>query len=89
MTIPKETGMHEVHFPAVVDVDPATSISTYLVRHGTESPSATMFRQKVGDAWVDWSASKALGVIRATAKGLRAAGYGPGDRIAIMSRTRL
>ncbi|MDX5398763.1 MAG: AMP-dependent synthetase/ligase [Actinomycetes bacterium] len=81
--------MHEVHFPAVVEVDPATSISTYLVRHGTESPSATMFRQKVGETWVDWSASKALDVVRAIAKGLRAAGYGPGDRIAIMSRTRL
>ena len=81
--------MHEVHFPAVVEVDPSTSISDYLVRHGTENPTATLFRQKVGDAWVDWPASKALGVVRAIAGGLRAAGYGPGDRIAIMSRTRL
>ena len=60
--------MHEVHFPAVVEVDPSTSISDYLVRHGTENPTATLFRQKVGDAWVDWPASKALGVVRAIAE---------------------
>lgn len=81
--------MREAHFPAVVEVAPTTSISDYLVRHGTESPSAILFRQKVGEDWVDWPARQALDVVRAIAKGLRAAGYGPGDRIAIMSRTRL
>lgn len=81
--------MSEFHTPRAVSVSPGTSISDYLIRWGTEDPAAPLFRQKVSGAWVDWSAAKALEVVRGMARGLRAAGYGPGDRIAIMSRTRL
>jgi len=81
--------MIEFHTPQAVHVSADTSISDYLIRYGTERPASTMFRQKVGETWQDWSAARALGVVRGIAQGLRAAGYGPGDRIAIMSRTRL
>lgn len=81
--------MREVHAARLTSIDPGTSISDYLIRHGTQSPSTTLYREKVGDSWVDWSAAKTLDVVRGIAQGLRSAGYGPGDRIAIMSHTRL
>jgi len=81
--------MSEFHVPRAVSVDPGTSISSYLIRWGTEDPQATLYRQKVGGAWQDWSAARTLAVVRGIAKGLRSLGFGPGDRIAIMSRTRL
>ncbi len=81
--------MAEIHAARLASVDPGTSISDYLIRHGTQSPATTLYREKVGDVWVDWSAAKTLEVVRGLAKGLKAAGYGAGDSIAIMSHTRL
>ncbi len=81
--------MTDIHAPRLTSVDPGTSISDYLITHGTERPDTTLYREKVGNAWVDWSAAKTLKVVRGIAQGLREAGYGPGDTIAIMSRTRL
>ncbi|NLI18081.1 MAG: AMP-binding protein [Actinomycetales bacterium] len=81
--------MAEFTVPRAVTVSPDTSISDYLIRWGTEDPESVLYRQKIGDAWVDWSAAKTLAVVRGIALGLRAAGFGRGDRIAIMSRTRL
>jgi long-chain acyl-CoA synthetase len=47
-----------------------------------------MFRRSTGDAWSPVTASGFRDEVVRTAKGLIAAGVGPGDRVALMSRTR-
>ena len=48
-----------------------------------------MFLDKRGTQWVPVAASDAAARITALAKGFIAAGVQPGDRVAILSRTRL
>ncbi len=45
--------------------------------------------RSVDGQWQDVSASEVLATVRGIAKGLIAHGYGKGDAIAIMSRTRI
>ena len=42
-----------------------------------------------GDRFVDWTAEQIADRVRAVAKGLVASGVEPGDRVALMSHTRL
>ena len=81
--------MKEFSTPAALDIDPSLSISDFLVRHATETPSKTLMCRSVGGEWQDVSASEVLQTVRGIAKGLIATGYGKGDSIAIMSRTRI
>lgn len=81
--------MIETHTPRQVQPDPSTSISDYVLRHAAEIPEETMLRRKVGDGWEDICARELLDLVRGIAKGLQSHGFGRGDHIAIMSRTRL
>lgn len=81
--------MKQMDVPAALDLDPALSISKYLVRHGTRTPRKPMFVRKMGETWVDLSAGDVLAQVRGIAKGLLAHGYGKGDHIAIMGRTSI
>lgn len=81
--------MKEVIKPSVLEIDSSLSISDFLVSHGTSTPERTMLRAKEGEAWVDISAGDVLARVRGVAKGLIARGYGRGDHIAIMARTRM
>ncbi len=53
------------------------------------SPGQAVFLDKRGTQWVPVSASDVAARITALAKGFIAAGVQPGDRVAILSRTRL
>jgi long-chain acyl-CoA synthetase len=56
--------------------------------NAAEEPGAAVFsRRTEGGRWRDVTAAEFAAEVTATAKGLIAAGTGPGDRIAIMSRT--
>ncbi|MFC7406080.1 AMP-dependent synthetase/ligase [Georgenia alba] len=81
--------MDEFTTPRRIDVDPARSITDYLVDQAREHPDRVLYEEKVGDTWVPHSAAWTLQRVTAIAKGLVAAGVRPGDRVAIMSRTRL
>ncbi|RLV49154.1 long-chain fatty acid--CoA ligase [Nocardioides mangrovicus] len=59
-----------------------------VVRNAAEHPEAPALCRRVGDEWVDVGCAELLAQVRAVAKGLVAAGLEPGDRVALMSRTR-
>ncbi|MGW2460687.1 AMP-dependent synthetase/ligase [Streptomyces sp. NPDC001761] len=57
--------------------------------HAAETPDAVLLRRRDrGGAWHPMTASAFAAEVAAVAKGLVAAGLGPGDRVAVMSRTR-
>ncbi|MEV5090604.1 AMP-dependent synthetase/ligase [Streptomyces griseoincarnatus] len=53
-----------------------------------EAPDAVVLRREEGGAWRPVTAADFAGEVTAVAKGLVAAGLEPGDRVAVMSRTR-
>ncbi|UMG92062.1 AMP-dependent synthetase/ligase [Nocardioides sp. TF02-7] len=64
-----------------------------MVRNAAEAPDAVVFSRPdgtEGDAagWEDVTAAEFLAQVRTVAKGLVACGIEPGDRVAIVSRTR-
>ncbi|HWS57585.1 MAG TPA: AMP-binding protein, partial [Actinotalea sp.] len=80
--------MDEFRSPRLVSAGPTTSISDLLIEHARHRPAAVLLRRHDAGAWVDRSAAEVLAEVAAVAKGFLAAGIEPGDRIAIMSRTR-
>ncbi len=64
------------------------SVNTLLAQRVERSGERTMFEHKVDGEWRRVSASAFDAQVVAVAKGLVAKGVGPGDRVAIMSRTR-
>ena len=69
---------------------PATtgSLSDIVVLNAVEVPHKVGFRRRAGDRWLGVTYGEFLVQVQAVAKGLLAAGIGPGDRVALMSRTR-
>jgi len=59
-----------------------------VVTNGTEHGGTVVFSRRVEGAWTDVTAAEFLDDVRAVAKGLLAAGIEPGDRVALISRTR-
>lgn len=81
--------MREACSPLAVQVNPDWNITDLLLRNVEESPNWAAYRRKDGHGnWVDISWADFHRDVMALAKGLLAAGYSPGDRIGIMSRTR-
>jgi long-chain acyl-CoA synthetase len=60
-----------------------------VVRRGREAGSTPMAAYRDRDKFVDVTAADFLARIRAAAKGVIASGVAPGDRVALMSATRL
>ena len=60
-----------------------------LLDRWTTAPDAPMFARREGDRFVDISTKEALDLIRGAARGLIHRGIGPGDRVMLMSRTRV
>ena len=81
--------MDEFRVPRRVEVDPSRSITDYLVDHARLRPTQILFEEKIDGAWVPHDATWALARVEEIAKGLVAAGVGPGESVGIMSRTRL
>jgi long-chain acyl-CoA synthetase len=77
-------------------VIPATgNLTDDVVRNALEAPEAVVLCRRPAASsareapeWQDVSAGQFLGEVRGVAKGLVAAGIRPGDRIALISRTR-
>lgn len=80
--------MREFSVPAAVEPYPGT-MADVVVDRARSAPDAAMFSRPEGDRWVDVSAAEFLADATALAKGLIAGGVAPGDRIGLMSRTRL
>ena len=82
--------MPEFHSPALVPADPDASICSMLADRLAKDPDGPFVevRTALGGAWTSLSVREFVAQVRAVAKGLVASGVEPGDRVAIMSRTR-
>jgi len=81
--------VREYGTPGVVLVPGSASLADVVFRRAREEPSAVMLRRRDGSArWLDVTAARFCAEVSALARGLIAAGIGPGDRVGLMSRTR-
>lgn len=75
--------------PATYVVPETGNLTDDVVSAATEEPSCVLFSRITDDGqWSDITADEFLTQVSAVAKGLIATGVQPGDRIAILSRTR-
>jgi long-chain acyl-CoA synthetase len=81
--------VREFSVPEVIP-DPAAdaTMSDAVERNASEAPDDVVFSRRVGASWEPVTAAGFRDEVRAVAKGLVAAGIGPGDRVGLMSRTR-
>ena len=80
--------MREFASPALVEVDPSSNLTDLVVANAVRTPHAVAFRRKVAGRWQDVTCREFLTEVSELAKGLAAAGIQPGDRVALMSKTR-
>jgi long-chain acyl-CoA synthetase len=74
--------------PPLVPPTTEGSLADLPARNAAKNPALVSFSRKEGDRWVDVTAGEFNDDVRAVAKGLIASGITPGDRVAIMSKTR-
>jgi len=80
--------LREFSLPALYEVPANGNLTDLIRRNAAHYPDVAVLARKVGGAWQDVTAAAFLAEVRAVAKGLIASGIEPGDRIALMSRTR-
>jgi long-chain acyl-CoA synthetase len=81
--------VREYSIPALVDVPPTASLADVVFTRATQDPHAVVMRRRTRDGrWDDVTAAAFREEVARLAKGLAAAGIEPGDRVALMSRTR-
>ncbi|MFF3436727.1 AMP-dependent synthetase/ligase [Streptosporangium sp. NPDC002721] len=80
--------MREYSVPVLVDVPPSANLTDTVFKRAEEEPDVVALRRKVGDDWTAVTAREFRDQVAGVAKGLIAAGVEPGDRVALMSRTR-
>ena len=80
--------MREFSVPASVRVDDDDTLSDTVFALADEYPDAVALRRRVDDAWVEVTYAAFVAEIVAVARGLVASGIAPGDRVALLSRTR-
>lgn len=89
----KNGQVHATDVPPLTSEAPQGSLADLPFDNATEAPSAVVLGRKVGagtsaEVWQDITAADFAAEVTTLAKGLIASGINPGDRIAIMSRTR-
>ena len=80
--------MREFSLPALYEVPADGNLTDIIRRNAVQHPDAAVIARKVGGVWQDVTATTFLAEVHAAAKGLIASGIAPGDRVALMSRTR-
>lgn len=81
--------MREYSTPMTIEVPATGNLTDDVVRNAAEAPDAVVLSRPGADGqWTDVTAQQFLDEVRAVAKGLVAAGVEPGDRVALMSKTR-
>jgi long-chain acyl-CoA synthetase len=74
--------------PPLVPPTTTGSLADLPARNAANNPGAVAFSRKEDGVWVTVTAGEFHADVRAVAKGLIASGVAPGDRVAIMSKTR-
>ncbi|MET9556475.1 AMP-dependent synthetase/ligase [Streptomyces sp. NPDC006645] len=80
--------MREFSLPALYEVPSDGNLTDLIGRNAAQHPDAAVVSRKAGGVWTDVTAVQFLAEVRAVAKGLIASGILPGERVALMSRTR-
>jgi long-chain acyl-CoA synthetase len=80
--------MREHSVPAAYKVPAAGNLTDLIYDNARNDPAHAAFARKVDDDWVDVTSAEFIAEVEEVAKGLVASGIEPGDRVAIMSRTR-
>lgn len=81
--------MREFSFPALAKIPASASLADVVFRRPKAEPDAVILRRRAGAGnWQDVTAARFATEVAALAKGLVAAGVGPGDRVALLSHTR-
>ena len=80
--------MNEITIPAIVPTATSGNLTDLVADRASHEPHRITMSRPLGDGWQPLTASQVEEEIRATAKGLVAAGIQIGDRVAIMARTR-
>jgi long-chain acyl-CoA synthetase len=81
--------MREFGVPALTEIPASARLTDTVVRRAAAEPDVVVLRRQADeDGWQDVTAAEFGAEVTALAGGLMAAGIGPGDRVALMSRTR-
>jgi long-chain acyl-CoA synthetase len=84
-----EKRVREYSVPALAGIPSTASLADMVRRRAAEQPRSVALRRKSADgSWEDVTTSQFRDEVYAVAAGLMAAGIQPGDRVALMSRTR-
>jgi long-chain acyl-CoA synthetase len=84
----KEGVVREYGMPALVEIPGSANLTDIVVKRAAERPGSVALRRKADGGWRDVTAGTFRDDVVKLAKGLIAAGIEPGDRVALMSRTR-
>jgi long-chain acyl-CoA synthetase len=80
--------MHEFSVPVAYVVEPADNVTDDVAANLEREPDSVGLRRLVNGTWVPVTWREFAGQVRDLAAGFIAAGVQPGDRVALMSRTR-
>ncbi|MFG2055757.1 AMP-dependent synthetase/ligase [Micromonospora sp. NPDC048930] len=81
--------MREFSVPPIVTVGDAANLTDPVWDNAEVAPDTVQFARRTGDGgWSDVTCRQFRDEVVAVARGLVAAGISPGDRVALMSRTR-
>jgi len=81
--------LREFSLPALYEVPADGNLTDLIRRNAAQHPdTAVIGRKDAAGRWQDVTAAGFLTEVKAVAKGLIASGVEPGDRVAVMSRTR-
>ncbi|NEB80523.1 long-chain fatty acid--CoA ligase [Streptomyces sp. SID14478] len=80
--------MREFSLPALYEVPADGNLTDIVRRNAAQHPDVAVIGRKVDGTWQDVTSVRFLAEVLSAAKGLIASGVQPGDRVALMSRTR-
>jgi long-chain acyl-CoA synthetase len=80
--------VREFTVPATITVPDQATASDAVYDNARKTPDLVSFSRRVGGDWQDVTAAQFATEVRGVARGLIQAGVQPGDRVALMSKTR-
>jgi long-chain acyl-CoA synthetase len=80
--------VREFAVPPVVTIGDAANLTDPVWDNAETAPDAVQFSRRTPDGWADVTCAEFRDEVVALARGLVAAGVEPGDRVALMSKTR-
>jgi long-chain acyl-CoA synthetase len=84
----KEALVREFATPLTIEIPTVGNLTDDVVSNAREAADTVVFSRSTADGWTDVTAADFLAEVTAVAKGLMAAGVEPGDRVALISKTR-